>query len=121
MLEQLIKKGHSILGIVITALFLLEPLTGWLHHRHFVAAGSKNYKRHIHVWMGRILFVLSVINGGTGFSLAKNSTTGSIVYGVIAGVMVVTYLLVWWLYKKQQRNTTVKSDGNAVPLENAGS
>ncbi|KAF2250689.1 hypothetical protein BU26DRAFT_385212, partial [Trematosphaeria pertusa] len=83
---------HIILGIVVTILFLLQPVIGWLHHRHFAAKGTKNYKRHVHVWLGRILLVLGVINGGTGLKLSDNTTAGGIVYGIIAGLMALVYL-----------------------------
>ncbi|KAF2688484.1 hypothetical protein K458DRAFT_277705, partial [Lentithecium fluviatile CBS 122367] len=82
----LTQKSHVILGIIITILFLLQPIIGWLHHRHFAAKGTKIYKRYIHVWLGRALLVLSVINGGTGLRLADNTTVGEIVYGLVAGL-----------------------------------
>ncbi|KAF2183934.1 hypothetical protein K469DRAFT_634599, partial [Zopfia rhizophila CBS 207.26] len=90
--DEVYTQSHEVLGTVITALFLLQPLFGWLHHRHVLAHGIKNYKRGIHVWLGRILVALGIVNGRTGLKLSDNTTAGGIVYGVVAGLIVVAYV-----------------------------
>lgn len=47
-----------------------------------------------HVWYGRILILLGMLNGGFGLKLAANSTGGNIAYGVVAGVIGATYVAV---------------------------
>lgn len=105
-----------IIGIVVTILFLLEPIIGWLHHRHFLAKGTKNYKRQVHVWLGRLLLVLGATTGGTGLKLADNTTGGGIAYGIIAAIVVVIYIGVWFWSKRQQKAETEKNEArdNAV-------
>ena len=53
-----------------------------------------------HMWLGRCLVLLGMINGGLGLELARNTKKGEIGYGVVAGVMGVGYLTVgcgtWW-------------------------
>ena len=44
-----------------------------------------------HVWWGRIILTLGIINGGLGLMLSGNTVKGKIAYGVIAGVV----WLVW--------------------------
>jgi hypothetical protein len=44
--------------------------------------------------------VLAVVNGGLGLRLAANSKTGEIVYGVLAGVMCVVYIVVVVIKRK---------------------
>lgn len=110
------KEGHVILGIVITVLFLLEPIMGWLHHKHFVATINKNYNRHIHVWLGRVLIVLSVINGGTGIKLSGNTTGGGIAYGVVAGLAAIAYIGVWLWSKKQAKVENDKNEGTELTV-----
>ncbi|KAF2797492.1 hypothetical protein K505DRAFT_358369 [Melanomma pulvis-pyrius CBS 109.77] len=90
-------EGHTILGTVITLLFILMPIIGWLHHRHRVAKGSQDFKRHIHVWGGRLLLLLGFINGITGLRLSKNKNSAYIAYGVVAGLFGVAYAGVWYL------------------------
>lgn len=47
---------------------------------------------HIHLWYGRILIVLAVINGGLGLQLAANTRNGEAAYAVIAAFMGVFYV-----------------------------
>jgi len=54
------------------------------HARRFVWS-------YFHIWLGRILITLGIINGGLGLRLANNTKKGEIAYGVIAGFM----WLVW--------------------------
>lgn len=56
----------------------------------------KKYQRrqvwsYFHIWLGRILITLGIINGGLGLRLANNTKTGEIAYGVVAGII----WLVW--------------------------
>ena len=46
----------------------------------------------VHLWYGRILIVLAVINGGLGLRLAANTKNGETAYGVIAAVMGLSYI-----------------------------
>ncbi|KAA6410091.1 MAG: hypothetical protein FRX48_05510 [Lasallia pustulata] len=94
--------SHPPLGIAIVVLLFFQPLFGVLHHRFFVQKRRKSIWTHIHVWYGRALIALGIINGGTGLNLAHDmgnqrpSTirNGKIAYGVLAGVMVVVYVAV---------------------------
>ena len=48
-----------------------------------------------HIWMGRLLITLGMINGGLGLLLSGNSTRGEqIAYGVIAGVIWVSWIFI---------------------------
>lgn len=84
-----------------------------MHHKHFAAKSTKNYKRQVHVWSGRALLVLGVINGGTGLSLSNNTTRGRIAYGIVAGVLTAIYVSIWWWSKKAKEavSLTVKARG----------
>lgn len=55
--------------------------------------------RSIHRWFGRFLIVLAMINGGLGLKFAANTEGGLEVYGTIAGIVGVTYiitLVIWY-------------------------
>lgn len=69
---------------------LLQPAFGYLHHLRYVKTQKKNAWTHLHVWYGRVLIFLGIINGGLGLRLARDtpaySMAGTIVYAVFAGV-----------------------------------
>ena len=83
--------GHPIIGIVVISCLYLQPILAILHHEVY----KKTLKRTIwgtsHVWWGRLIITLGIINGGLGLQLSGNTTKGEIAYGVIAGVI----WLVW--------------------------
>lgn len=73
---------------------LLQPVFGYFHHRRFMATQKRGKLTLFHVWYGRILILLGMLNGGFGLKLAANSTGGEIAYGVVAGIIGATYLAV---------------------------
>ncbi|KAH7082025.1 hypothetical protein FB567DRAFT_96874 [Paraphoma chrysanthemicola] len=93
-------ESHVLLGAVIVVLFLLMPVIGWFHHKHFAATGTKDFKSPLHVWGGRILLLLALANGITGLQLSKEKKLVYVVYGVIAAVCVVVYAGMLWLKKR---------------------
>jgi hypothetical protein len=99
--------SHVIIGLVVFSVASIQPWLGWIHHIIFKrrlinfrkGADTKIPGRTSitvsHIWIGRILILLGVINGGLGLRLAAStpfqtqSTTrkAEIVYGVLAGLM----------------------------------
>ncbi|KAI6782232.1 cellobiose dehydrogenase [Emericellopsis cladophorae] len=69
-----------------------QPVLGWLHHRHFVAHQKRGIISHLHIWYGRILMALGVVNGGLGIKLAGSGTGFKIAYSVVAAVMFAAYI-----------------------------
>ena len=86
--------GHPIIGTIVIGLLVVQPFLGYIHHLIYV----KDHKRTVwiygHIWYGRALIILAVINGGLGLQLSGNTVKGKIAYGVIAGVMFLLYLTV---------------------------
>lgn len=83
-------------GTVIVLLFLLQPLLGLSQHHHYEVSRLKDagtrpngMLRQCHVWLGRILIVLGIINGSLGLQLGANT---------IAGTILVVYVMIvgWW-------------------------
>lgn len=85
---------HTILGAIIVFLFLVQPFLGLIHHYRFRALRVRTVWSYLHIWYGRNLIALAVINGGLGLRLAKNTNKGKIVYAVVAGFVGVVYLAV---------------------------
>lgn len=106
---QLFDTLHVAIGLVVAVGFLLMPVVGWLHHKHFARHGYGDYKRGVHVWGGRILLLLGIVAGGTGLDLADDSSAGGdthvgmIAYGVVAVVLVIAYGAVWFWSKRQKK------------------
>ena len=57
-----------------------------------------------HVWFGRIVITLGIINGGLGLELSGNTKKGEIAYGVVAGVV----WLLWMTVVCLKRNKDTK-------------
>lgn len=85
-------KTHTIYGTCLFALFWIQPLLGYAHHLLFVKKRSRTLVSHVHIWYGRALFIMAMVNGGLGLKLAANTTGGEIAYGVVAGVVGVAYI-----------------------------
>ncbi len=72
---------------------LAQPVLGRLHHNGYKATGGRTAFSHLHMWVGRLLITLGVINGGLGFLLAGNTSSGPIAYAVVAAVFYLTYVV----------------------------
>ncbi|KAL1968577.1 hypothetical protein VTN77DRAFT_1787 [Rasamsonia byssochlamydoides] len=88
---------HPVIGIVVIgALVLFQPILGLLQHLHYRKHGTKSLFAYIHRWLGRVLVILGIINGGLGFKYAGIGravpSSAVIAYGVIAGLMGVGYI-----------------------------
>ncbi|KAL1652504.1 hypothetical protein SLS61_004808 [Didymella pomorum] len=79
-------EAHPIIGLVLAALLLIQPLAGWLHHRQFLRTGQRSAVSHSHIWTGRVAIILGMINGGLGLQL------GGVETSVVAGVVGLVYL-----------------------------
>jgi len=76
---------------VIVVLLLFQPFLGYIHHRRYLSTQRPTVWTHVHVWFGRVLILVGIINGGLGLKLASDtpaySRAGTIAYSVLAGVM----------------------------------
>lgn len=86
--------SHVIIGLVVIASLLLQPITGFLHHRIYKTKGSRSGTTRAHIWLGRTVLTLGITTGGTGLNLAGTPNSGKIVYGVLAGVTWLTWITV---------------------------
>ena len=90
-MPQLHNNAHTILGTVVVALMLLQPFLGYIHHRRYLSTQKRTIWTHFHVWYGRVLILLGIVNGGFGLKLSSDSPAysraGTISYSVLAGIM----------------------------------
>ena len=98
------KDPHVIIGLFIFALAAIQPFLGIIHHWIFVQRndGRRTGIGHVHLWLGRILIILGIINGGLGIRrtaqspMQPASTTrkATIAYSVSAVIMFLLYAIV---------------------------
>ena len=92
---------HQTIGyITVSCLVLFQPALGLVQHLRFRKAGKRTIFGHVHQWLGRILILLGIINGGLGLRVSgeigsENVPRWSVIaYGVIAGVVGLLYVAV---------------------------
>ena len=87
-----ISSYHGVIGLLVFSLMFFMPIFGWLHHKLFKKYGHRTAWSYIHIWLGRCLITLGIINGGLGLLLAGSPRDWQIAYGVVAGLVWVTYI-----------------------------
>lgn len=86
--------GHPIIGIIVIGAFAVQPISGLIHHYMYKKYQRSTLWSTTHVWWGRIILTLGIINGGLGLMLSGNTVKGEIAYGVVAGVMWLIWMVV---------------------------
>lgn len=93
---DMLSNYHPIIGITVFALLFFQPILGFIHHLQFKKYSRRTVWSHGHLWLGRFIITLGMINGGLGLLLASDApdftgvapSQGQIIaYGVIAGIM----------------------------------
>jgi hypothetical protein len=100
-------------------LFLIQPALGMIHHHNYAAKGRRTIWSYLHVYFGRTLLILSIVNGGIGIQYAANSPNGEIGYGVTAGVIFLVYAGVvgLWYMRRPGKGDEQSGDDEMVQVE----
>ncbi|OTB02503.1 hypothetical protein M426DRAFT_322595 [Hypoxylon sp. CI-4A] len=88
------RSTHTILGTAVVCLMAIQPVLGMAHHRYFVRNQTRGSVSHGHIWYGRALMILGILNGGLGLELAEAPLKWVVVYSVLAGIIFVIYMAV---------------------------
>lgn len=114
---------HPRLGLAILVMAFFQPILGAVHHRVYkkrvlnAQAGERTkepgrtWVGRVHLWLGRLLIVLGMVNGGLGIRLASfspfqsdaTSNKAGIAYGVIAAVVFALYLIFVIVFEVRRR------------------
>lgn len=105
---------HPIIGLVVVGCLLAQPITGLAHHLLYKRVGRPNAATYPHVWWGRIIITLGIINGGLGLKLSDNTRKGEIAYGVVAGVFWLVWMGVIVLAFMRSRHKAEGESGDSV-------
>ena len=83
--------GIAILGVIVVQLFL-----GYYHHHRFIRdrPSSRRWFTHAHLWLGRIVIVLGLANGGCGLLLAPVATKYAVIWWVVCGALAIIYAVI---------------------------
>lgn len=125
---------HTKLGVAILVLALLMPFLGLVHHSMYKRRAAQ-YKEggprpgrtapgYVHLWLGRLVIVLGMVNGGLGIRLASNSPFSSnskakiIGYSVGAAVMFLLYVvfIVLGERRRAKERREQRPDARGVPM-----
>lgn len=90
---QIFTERHTILGTVVVALMAIQPGLGYLHHLQYLKTRRRGVVSYVHIWWGRILMVLGVVNGGLGLHLSSERNSLVVAYSVVAAVTFLCYVL----------------------------
>ena len=55
-------EGHQIIGIVAVVALFIQALLGYQHHRNYKKTGQRTVVSHSHLWIGRVVIVLGMVN-----------------------------------------------------------
>jgi hypothetical protein len=106
---------HAYVGIAVVGSLLFQPVTGLAHHLLYKRTLKKNVATYPHVWWGRAVITLGIINGGLGLQLSGNTTKGIIGYSVVAGVMWILWMVVIVIaFMKSRTKVTEGETGSDV-------
>ncbi|KJZ76667.1 hypothetical protein HIM_04003 [Hirsutella minnesotensis 3608] len=111
---------HTRLGVAVCALLGLQPFFGWLHHKHYVRHQTRGKMSTIHVWYGRLLMMLGIINGGLGLKLSGSSQAFVTAYSVVAGGVSLMYFSTM-IYTRSKNKRNGGHDGHDGPKKRVNS
>ena len=85
---------HAHLGIALLAALAVQPIFGFVHHKMFNKYGTRTFWSHAHLWLGRLIIPVGMVNGYLGIDLAGDADTGErVAYVAVAAVMLTLYIL----------------------------
>lgn len=119
--EYLINIYHPIIGLVVMGLATIQPILGTIHHRIYKAKQQRTGWAVAHVWLGRIVITLAIINGGLGLRMAANTKDGEIAYGVVAGVVWLVWMAVAIRHEVKNARATGASESQKHTEEKVSS
>ncbi|CZR34725.1 uncharacterized protein FPRO_01154 [Fusarium proliferatum ET1] len=113
------KQAHTRMGTAVCALMTLQPVLGYMHHRYFVSHRKRGVVSHVHIWFGRALIIVGIVNGGLGLQLANSSTAYIIAYSVIAGIAAILYLAAAFIGERRRNASRAKQISPQMSQEEA--
>jgi hypothetical protein len=89
--DMLFKQPHTVLGTVVCIAMVIQPVIGFLHHRYYKKYQTRGVISYAHIWYGRLIMFIGILNGGLGLQLAGAPKSFTIAYSVIAALVGIAY------------------------------
>ncbi|TGJ79066.1 hypothetical protein E0Z10_g9690 [Xylaria hypoxylon] len=98
---------HQIIGILVFIFVIAQLVLGFLHHRIYKKTQQPTKIAPIHVWLGRLVILLGIVNGFTGFPLALSPGYDFALLGVVSFVLLsfLAILAVGTVFKKVMKKS----------------
>lgn len=110
---QAISDYHPAIGLVVFSLAWTQPVSGLIHHALYVKKNRRTIVAWFHIWIGRILITLGIINGGLGLLYSHDGDRADyIAYGVVAAVVWLAWIAVS-VFGAFRGGTTKRVDGES--------
>lgn len=103
---SMVGSTHAVVGIVVLGGLVVQPVTGWVHHVMYGKRGRPDLAEGVHVWWGRAVVVLGIVNGGLGLKLAMQSTKNKMIYGIVAGIIGLIWMVAIFIVFINNRGVT---------------
>lgn len=94
-LYQGLDEGHQIIGIVVVAALFVQAALGYVHHINYKKQGGRTWSTYVHLWTGRVVIVIGMLNAVLGFELVDNiaaaAGAGVVSVLILIGLVATTY------------------------------
>ncbi|KAF7534680.1 hypothetical protein G7054_g5991 [Neopestalotiopsis clavispora] len=77
------KSGHQVLGILLFIFVIGQFVLGFMHHRIYKKTQQPTKLAPVHVWMGRVIIPVGVINAFLGFRFAQSPQYNWVLAGLV--------------------------------------
>ena len=117
-----LNEGHQIIGIVVVAALFLQAALGYMHHLKYKKLGRRTWISHAHLWTGRVLIAIGMLNAVLGFLLADNTAAATGV-GIVSIVVLIGLAAATYFGARRHRSKDQSSSlqFDRVPLSNYSS
>ncbi|POR31845.1 Uncharacterized protein TPAR_07965 [Tolypocladium paradoxum] len=99
------RSHHQILGFIIVAFILVQFSLGFLHHTQYRKTQAPTKYGRVHLWLGRLIIFLGVLNAFFGFTFALDRRYGMVLAGLlIFAALAILFVVLGreWLAKKKR-------------------
>ncbi|KAK6085026.1 hypothetical protein SCUP234_03209 [Seiridium cupressi] len=110
------KDAHQVIGILLFIFVLAQFVLGFMHHRIYKKTQQPTKLAPVHVWMGRVIIPVGVINAFLGFRFAQSPQYNWVLAGLVIFIFPVMALILFTKKFVQKRWKKTK----AAPGEEQG-
>ena len=89
-----LNQPHQVLGIAVVLILLFQLVFGYLHHQRYQQLGRRTLFSHLHLWTGRVVIILGMVNASLGFVLSGSNGYAGVSAIVAAAMTILTVSVV---------------------------